>query len=128
MSDSPINIETPDNVVEITIARRSKYVRKESECRHQRVELDEMLLEVTCRDCKVRINPVQFMIDRHQQFQRHIDQYERYRAALAAYDKKTRCKCEHCGRITRVREPTPKEIEMERRARIAEGSLLEVKP
>jgi ribosomal protein S27E len=124
MSDS---IEMPDNVIEIAIARSGKYLSAKDECRHARVVLDEELLDMVCRDCGARVNPIQWMIGRERVFHRHVEAYDRYIDAKAAYTKKTRCKCEHCGRITHVREPTPKEIEMERKARIAEGSLLEVK-
>jgi len=121
------DVEEPDNVIEITIAHSRRWSATKKKCLHKRVTIDEELLDMLCNDCGVRVNPIKWMIHREERFQEHIDGYRRYTDARAAYDKKTRCKCEHCGRITRVREPSEKEIEVERRARIAEGSLLEIK-
>lgn len=116
-----------DNVVEITIAGTFRQRKTAKACLHRRIELDAELLDILCLDCGSRVNPIVWMIGREKRFEQHVKACEEYQIALACYHRKMHCKCQHCGRITSVREPTTAEIEMERRARIANGDLLEVK-
>ncbi|GAB2889496.1 hypothetical protein GCM10027202_17620 [Microvirgula curvata] len=71
-------------------------------CHHHRVMVDEAKANVTCRDCGEKLNPVWVLsqMAKKESWQRnHI--MDMHRAAEKAASK-LRCKCEHCGHMTRI--------------------------
>jgi hypothetical protein len=131
MSLPPIDLADDDggNVlsIEITEAWRRRYTK---ECQHNRIRLDRLLAEVECRDCGVKLNPVEWIAMASERWKSIQDLYARQREAARILDIKERCKCDHCGRISKVRRPTAAEIrawdEQEHKRGVASGSIIVV--
>lgn len=90
----------PTKVISLTAAR-DKY--RPGKCKHMRMTVDDELDTVACDDCGEKLNPVavlvrfaieETMLDRRRESLRHMSQ---------KLDAKIRCKCQHCGQMTRVR-------------------------
>lgn len=94
----PIDDE-PTNVICLSEARSRFAVGK---CRHMRVEVDELLAEVTCRDCGERLNPVAVMVRMAQEESRLSNRIDALKKLQADLEKKQRTKCKHCGQMTPV--------------------------
>lgn len=72
-------------------------------CRHLRIVVDEMLNEVECEDCGAKLNPIAVLVKMaHEEslWGYRGDELKKLQESLGA---KSRCKCQHCGRLTRVR-------------------------
>lgn len=72
-------------------------------CKHPRAEIDERLAELTCADCGVKLNPIDFLIN----MAHKLTSYERETQALkqqrAEAEVRIRCRCTKCGEWTPVR-------------------------
>jgi hypothetical protein len=116
------------DVIDISVERSRRGLRFiGGGCHHTKVMANEEQSDLICRDCGIRLNPVIWIVNAAEFFSRIKASADRYQDARKALEKRSRCKCRHCGRITEIREPTSKEMEVERNARIAEGSLIMVK-
>ena len=77
----------------------------ERSCQHELFgfDVDESEDAVTCRKCGTKLNPVWAMA----RLARQETGWHRTRAdcseILKKLDAKSRCKCQHCGQMTRVR-------------------------
>lgn len=74
-----------------------------SQCRHLNIRVNEDLAEVVCRDCDAKLNPIWVLIRMGKEetkwaFRR--TEYIKMREALA---QRSRCKCQHCGQMTRIK-------------------------
>lgn len=71
-------------------------------CHHQAFVIDHEKSEVECKDCKAKLNPMwvlQQLAARDHRFQAaHL----RYHEEMKRLDERTRTKCQHCGKLTRV--------------------------
>lgn len=72
-------------------------------CRHMHVEVDEQLEQVTCQDCKERLNAIAILIRYAKEESRLTRHIFENKALLSKIDQRTRCKCMHCGEMTRIR-------------------------
>lgn len=98
-------------VISLTVVR-SRSVAAMQRCEHWQVEVDTRLAELTCQDCKARLNPVEWIArlaerwhvveQQHEFWNRARVQAEAIREAL---EKKARTRCQHCQRVTRVSLP-----------------------
>jgi hypothetical protein len=72
-------------------------------CRHRRIIVDEELAEVVCETCGAKLNPVAMLA----RFSKEETRWVRERNSLIELRKqleeKQRCKCQHCGKFTRIR-------------------------
>lgn len=103
-----LKIDLPDEAGEnvISIEVSAKYRYHEGYCEHLNITVNEDLAELTCKDCKDKINPTYWIMMVAKRWH-HIDYLQRtYKIAAELYDDKQRCKCEHCGRITHINPPT----------------------
>jgi hypothetical protein len=72
-------------------------------CHHQRVEVDDILREVSCRDCDVRLDPINVILNVHtymrglQRYVERINDYERREAARKAREKARRERKQQTG-------------------------------
>ncbi len=98
MFSIPIDDE-PTNVICLSEAR-NRFVM--SKCQHKRVEVDEILAEVTCKDCGERLNPIAVMVRMAQEESRLGQRIETLNRLKADLEKKQRTKCKHCGQMTPV--------------------------
>lgn len=98
MFSIPIDDE-PTKVICLSEAR-NRFVM--SKCQHKRVEVDEILAEVTCKDCGERLNPIAVMVRMAQEESRLGQRIETLNRLKAGLEKKQRTKCKHCGQMTPV--------------------------
>lgn len=95
----PIDDE-PTNVICLSEAR-SKYVH--GRCQHKRVEVDEMLAEVECRDCGEKLNPLAVLVMMSKEQSLLGVRIAAIKKLKAELEEKQRTKCKHCGQMTPVR-------------------------
>ena len=72
-------------------------------CSHKRTTVYEERALVECRDCGAQLDPIWVLtcLAREEtRFERKRDDYIKEKEAL---DKRVRTKCQHCGKITRIR-------------------------
>ena len=84
-----------DRVIEIT-------KRKSHDCKHNKFIVDPQLGYVECGICGEHLNPMwvvgQYANGEHRLFK----QFERLKRLAEETKGKTRCKCEHCGEMTKI--------------------------
>ncbi|MGQ4661323.1 hypothetical protein [Lysobacter sp. F6437] len=78
-------------------------VHNYGKCQHRHVEVDEKLAEVTCTDCKAKLNPVHVLAMLSREDDRLRDRWAGMRAEIRLLGERTRVKCDHCRKFTRVR-------------------------
>jgi len=96
----PINDFDETKVICLTLAR-SRYEAKR--CRHLHITVDEDKAEVECSDCGEKLNAVATLVrfsNEESRLRYRIDEMKKVSQQL---DAKIRCKCQHCGQMTRVR-------------------------
>ncbi|ROO28231.1 hypothetical protein [Salinisphaera orenii] len=90
-------MSTRDNIISLSEVRW-----KYHGCQHKRLRVDEQLATVECRDCGEKLNPVHViarMAKEESLWRRRLDALRAVRQKL---EKRQRCKCDHCGRMTRI--------------------------
>jgi Zn finger protein HypA/HybF involved in hydrogenase expression len=112
MSDFNAKLPIGDgNVIELSVVRDSFMRRRIGrKCKHLRCELDESLAELKCNDCGERLSPVAYIkviVEAWDYYEQRIQQYEETKKRFEA---KTRCRCEHCQKMTRVRPATAAQV------------------
>lgn len=108
-----IELPSPDgNVISIESARTHSRAARQLEklCLHTSVIADPSLVHLHCKDCDKDINPIDWILMLSGEWDRVRNLYEKYRAAVANYEAKKRCRCEHCHKITNVRPATTAEV------------------
>lgn len=90
----------PTKVISLT-AVRNKY--RPGKCQHKNMTVDEDLNEVTCDDCDAKLNPVAVLMRFATEESRWQREGERLRELHKELDARVRCKCQHCGQMTRIR-------------------------
>ncbi len=73
-----------------------------SSCQHRRLLVDEAKSDVTCKDCGERINPIWILNEMSKKESWHRTQVMDMRRRIEKLSSKLRCKCEHCGKMTRI--------------------------
>lgn len=76
------------------------------DCKHRRTIIDSKLLEIECKDCGAKLNPVQWLID----WLPHINQQlknnrEKHAKALVIWEKleqKSRFACKKCHEVNTI--------------------------
>ncbi|MCB1886600.1 MAG: hypothetical protein KDH20_03235 [Rhodocyclaceae bacterium] len=101
MGLTPIStLPEPTKVISLTEAR-NRY--RPGKCQHKHMTMDEDLNTVECDDCGEKLNPVavlkRFAFE-ESLWHRRGEELKKLQAAL---DAKVRCRCQHCGQMTRVR-------------------------
>ncbi len=81
-----------------------------AECHHVHVEVNEELAELTCRDCKAKLNPIRYIASVAKQFVRWDHELERIKNARAQLEERKKCRCTKCGEMTEVRHVTNHEL------------------
>lgn len=81
-----------------------------TDCKHLRVELDPALAELTCRDCKAKLNPIHYIVQIAGQFTRWNYEHDRITAARAQLAERKQCRCTKCGEMTEIRHVSNREL------------------
>lgn len=71
-------------------------------CFHRRFTVDEQLQQVECTDCKERLNPMFALITLSRQENRYHELHARYQDELTRLGERSKTKCEHCNKMTRI--------------------------
>lgn len=71
-------------------------------CRHNQVLVDEKLAEVECADCGAKLNPMWVLINLAHEDSLLRTNWAGMRAEIRLLGERTRTKCQHCGKMTRV--------------------------
>ncbi|WP_232341271.1 hypothetical protein [Burkholderia pseudomallei] len=58
--------------------------------------------EVTCADCKEKLNPMWVLKQLSQAEHRYHELHARYHDELKRLSERSRTKCQHCGEMTRI--------------------------
>jgi hypothetical protein len=73
-------------------------------CYHQRFLIDPTLAEVTCADCKEKIDPIHALRQLARKENRYHELHARYHDELRRLAERSRTKCRHCGKMTPISE------------------------
>ena len=111
-SDTPIEFgDQFGNVISLVVRRYGLFRKKyHGACQHRRITVDPEYTQLECRDCGKQLNPVEWLANKSEFYQGL--QYERHRweAAKKHYEVKSKCKCEHCGKMTRIKPASGAEV------------------
>lgn len=101
MNLTPIStLPEPTKVISLNVAR-NKY--RQDKCQHKHMTVDEDLNEVQCDDCGAKLNPVAVLLRFANEESRWHREGEQLRQLHKELDARVRCKCQHCGQMTRIR-------------------------
>lgn len=71
-------------------------------CQHNEILVDDELAYVECGLCGEKLNPIWVLKKMCNREHRAIDRIERLNDLAEKAIKKNRCKCEKCGKMTRI--------------------------
>lgn len=86
-------------VISLRVAR-DQYARRK--CKHLSILVHQDLSEVECGDCGQKLNPVALLIRFATEETRWAREGEAIREMRRELDARVRCKCQHCGQMTRI--------------------------
>lgn len=75
----------------------------EGKCRHLNIDVCEDKAEVTCRDCGEKLNPIWVLMRMAKEETKWAYRRSQFIEARAELEKRQRCKCQHCGNMTRIK-------------------------
>ena len=75
----------------------------EGQCRHLNITVHEDLAQVACRDCGEKLNPIWVLTRMAKEETKWAMRRGEFIAARAELAKRKRCKCQHCGQMTRIK-------------------------
>jgi len=64
--------------------------------------VDDTLAEVTCGQCKQKLNPMWVLKQLVQKESRWFAHFARYQGEMKRLAERSRTKCQHCGEMTRI--------------------------
>ena len=73
-----------------------------TQCRHNKWYVDETLAEITCGICQQKLNPIWCLVEQAKTERRLKWHLEKLQAMVKKTENKLRCKCLHCGKITKI--------------------------
>ena len=76
---------------------------KDGQCRHLNISVHEDRAEVVCRDCKIELNPIWVLTRMAKEETKWSLRRTEFIAARTALAMRQRCKCQHCGQMTRIK-------------------------
>lgn len=105
----PVNYRYPihEHVVIDTESNVLSFPRISSQkCQHIAVEIDSKALELTCKACGVKVNPVIWIKDYLSYFKsiqnQIIEQREKLKEDEVELQKRSRTRCQHCRKMTAI--------------------------
>jgi ribosomal protein S27E len=97
-----------DNVTHLPRRKRGEptgpleVVQKYGDCRHMNIDVCEKEAEVTCRDCKTKLNPIWVLMRIAQDDRILVDRWAGMKAEMRLMGERTRTKCRHCQKFTPI--------------------------
>lgn len=95
----PVRFKHKDE--ERTLLQPWEVVGKKS-CYHRQFIVDDKKAEVECADCGEKLNPIwvlAYLCNRESQWK---ESRRRYQEEMKRLDERSRTKCEHCEKMTRI--------------------------
>ena len=71
-------------------------------CQHTHIEVSEKEAEVTCRDCKVKLNPIWVLMRIATDDLMLTDRWVSMKAEISLMRERKRVKCKHCNQFTPI--------------------------
>ena len=78
-------------------------VGKRDKCYHEQFVVDQAKAEVECGTCGERLNPMWVLQQLTARDSRFHDAHRIYNETMKRLDERVRTKCDHCGKMTRIR-------------------------
>lgn len=106
MSRPPADLtsETGALVFSIEVLRRSRWEKEQAKaCQHRRVSADLEVLDLTCRDCGARVNPVHWITEMADSWREVEESRAASRRERERLEQRRRVKCYHCGESVTLR-------------------------
>jgi len=94
------NGKTSERVISIKV--RKHYNQFDGSCEHNNVVIDEGLWRIECEDCKELLDPIQYLVNIAKEENLADYRLHQLQIACAELEKKTRTKCQHCGKMTHI--------------------------
>lgn len=108
----PVEGPAPASVVDISTrsrqvaaSRSALALKRRPECDHHRVtyQVNPAERDVRCGRCGAPLNPIWVLEQLARSESRLNEAVEVYQQWKAEHEQRSRCKCQHCGRMTRIR-------------------------
>jgi hypothetical protein len=97
--------ELPHNVIKLDLTRikstNTRYMP--GKCQHNHMTIDDQLWNLKCDDCGASLNPFEALKRLSYEAEKWEQEQKRAVEVRAEIDKRVRCKCQHCGQMTRIR-------------------------
>lgn len=84
-----------------------KYRRGPNECQHRIAIVDEEKAEIECSECGEKLDPIKYLAKLADREGRMYAAMVQLRRDYEKVKEKTRCKCQHCGQMTRIDKTMP---------------------
>lgn len=81
---------------------RPHEVQRYGGCAHNKFIVDDKKLEVECGECGERLNPMWVLTQLASRDMRMHEAARRYKDEMKRLDERSRTKCDHCGKMTRI--------------------------
>lgn len=111
-----MNIPIDDKVTVLPVRKKQEGKAIElvqsnyGDCKHAHVLVDPQLSELTCRDCKQRLNPIQYIANVANGLNGWEYERSQILKARADHAERTRCRCTKCGEWTEIRRVRQDEV------------------
>jgi hypothetical protein len=83
-----------------------------TKCKHAHVQVDRKLAELTCLDCKERLNPIEYIAWVAEGLVGWEHERQRIIEARKQYAERKQCRCTNCGEITEIRRVSDREQQL----------------
>lgn len=93
----------PNEESMIPVAGPHSAFAREGQCRHLNITVYEDRSQVVCRDCGESLNPIWVLTRMAKEETKWAMRRSEFIAARTELAKRQRCKCQHCGQITRIK-------------------------
>jgi hypothetical protein len=80
-----------------------------SGCKHAHVQVDRALAELTCLDCKERLNPIEYIARVAERLTGWEYERQQIKKAREQYAERKQCRCTKCGEMTEIRRVSDRE-------------------
>lgn len=114
MMSFTVKIPPPDGgakVISLEVVRASRQSRMMSQqCPHHNCKLDASHTVLSCKDCGKDLNPIEWIVMMTEEWAYVQRLFEQYREMKSRYEGKTRCRCEHCGKLTKIKPMSAAEV------------------
>jgi hypothetical protein len=96
-----------DNIARLPVRQRQRkvitVVTQPGACQHLCAEVDEKLDEITCADCRMKLNPIIFLRNMAHKLTSWEYEAQQMAKVRAEFEERRKCRCLKCGEWTEIR-------------------------